>query len=145
MGRLGRYFPADIVQWTRDTELCDLNKERYPERSLLLCDTSVLLGVVEYLHDPALIFGALSRRTIYCLATYSTIEAYPARWDRWLNAFSKRQFVNLVASAGWVIGKTANVPHHNQLLVVLQNPKGRWLAVKKRIARQILQCRVPHE
>jgi len=44
------YFPADLVQWTNDTLLCDLNAGQYPLMKQPV-DTVVALGILEYVDD----------------------------------------------------------------------------------------------
>jgi hypothetical protein len=68
------YLPADLKQWTADTELCDLDAGRMPTRSLDLCEICVVLGVVDHLRDPETLIQYLSRRVEKVLISFTTTD-----------------------------------------------------------------------
>jgi hypothetical protein len=72
--RTAVYLPADLKQWTEDTELCDLDAGRLPTRSLDLCGICVLLGVIGHLRDPEALIQGLSQRVEKVLIAFTTTD-----------------------------------------------------------------------
>jgi hypothetical protein len=72
--RTAVYLPADLKQWTADTELCDLDAGRMPTRSLELCDVCVVLGVIGHLRDPEALIQNLSQRVEKVLISFKTTD-----------------------------------------------------------------------
>ena len=64
------YLPADLIQWTPDTEVCDVNAGHLPVRSLTLCDTCVMMGVIGRIRDPRWFFGELARHVEHLLFSH---------------------------------------------------------------------------
>jgi hypothetical protein len=83
-----RYFPADLTQWTDDTELCDINAGRFPESALSHCDTCVMLGVLEYLWSPVDVFRFLRKSVKTLIFTYNVTDWSTWRHPLWINALS---------------------------------------------------------
>lgn len=97
------YLPADLNQWTANTEVCDLNAMALPTRSLAACDVAVMLGVIEYLRDPAQVFSALATSAEHLVVSYRTNELRPQRKADWFNAYTLAQLVDLLTHAGFEI------------------------------------------
>jgi hypothetical protein len=72
--RTAVYLPADLKQWTDDTELCDLDAGRMPTRSLDLCGICVVLGVIGHLRDPEALIQNLSQRVEKVLISFKTTD-----------------------------------------------------------------------
>ena len=68
------YLPADLKQWTGDTELCDLDAGKMPTRSLELCGICVVLGVIGHLRDPEALIQNLSQRVEKVLISFKTTD-----------------------------------------------------------------------
>lgn len=104
-----RYLPADIRAWTEDTETCELNEGRLPLRSLSRCDVAVMLGVLEYIIDPATLLRNLHGYAEHLLLTYCVPELWTA--DRagygWVNALSEVDLRTLLADAGYTVVATS--------------------------------------
>ena len=64
------YLPADLNQWTPDTELCDLNSGKLPSQSLKLCDICVMMGLIGYLRDPKWLIRELAQYAEHVLISY---------------------------------------------------------------------------
>jgi hypothetical protein len=68
------YLPADLKQWTHDTELCDLDAGRMPDRSLDLCEICAVLGVIGHLRDPEALLQNLSQRVEKVLISFKSTD-----------------------------------------------------------------------
>jgi hypothetical protein len=72
--RTAVYLPADLKQWTPDTEICDLDAGKLPTRALDLCEICVVLGVVGHLRDPEALIQNLSQRVEKVLVSFKTTD-----------------------------------------------------------------------
>jgi len=105
------YRPADLVAWSGDCELVDLNfgpfpAGHYPDRHY---EVIAALGLLEYLHDPAALI-ATSRASAYRLiVTYPVVESglpiVARRGHGWMNDFDLAGFEGLLTGAGWRISQ----------------------------------------
>ena len=92
------YLPADVTKWHEGVELCDLNANQFPERSLAACDVAVLLGVLQVIRDPQALFHQLSERVEYVLISHRSKESNPS--DK-MQTFSNRQMETFLVEAGF--------------------------------------------
>jgi hypothetical protein len=95
-----RYIPADLVARDDRTHVCDLNRGEWPDVSAA---TVTLLGVLEYIFDPAALFKGLADRWPRVVLTYSPAELAPGQERRghgWVNALTSAELVALAQAAG---------------------------------------------
>jgi hypothetical protein len=97
------YLPADLRPWNNAVEVCDLNAGLLPERHLARCNVVTLLGVIEYIFDPARLLIGLGRRAETVVLSYNCTEL--ADVDRagfgWVNALTSEAVVDLLRQAGF--------------------------------------------
>jgi hypothetical protein len=65
-----RYLPSDLVQRTQETIVCDLNLRPLPDFSSLGATTTVLSGVLEYVHRVDEVALWLATVAPMCLVSY---------------------------------------------------------------------------
>jgi hypothetical protein len=83
------YLPADLKKWTADTALCELNKEEYPTKYLLMCDLCFILGVIEYICRPERLFEELAKRVESVILSYNIFSSgSDDRLKYWANSLS---------------------------------------------------------
>src|SRR6185312_321821 len=95
------YLPCDMKAWNETIEVCDINIEVLPAKSLAQCDIAVLLGVLEYLDDPARTLSALSTHAEAIVFSYHPREYGPPRTALWRNSLSYRDVTEMVQKAGY--------------------------------------------
>ena len=108
IGGRGHYTPADIVPWTPECLVIDLNQGIFPEGSY---DCIAMLEVLEFVHDVASVFGWAANTVEQLICSYrfsprgnSSRETGIGRHRRgWVNDFSEDQFHGLLSDAGWRI------------------------------------------
>ncbi len=98
-----KYFPADLVKWTEDTEQCDLNSGLFPVDSLRKSVLCVLLGVLEYVNDISSTITRLAASCPNILLTYHPLDRVKERHQNWRNSLTLADFYMLFADAGLVI------------------------------------------
>lgn len=79
-----KYLPADLKQWTPDTELCDLNAGLFPEAALAAADTCVILGVFEYLNEPEKVLSEIAKRCPRLVFSYHPLDLQDTWQDIWI-------------------------------------------------------------
>ena len=97
------YLPADLRQWTEDTETCDLNAGKLPLRSLTLSDTAVLIAVIQYLRDPNAVFAALAQYVEFLVLTYLPTDRSPRLAKYYLSYLSETELTALLTRNGFEI------------------------------------------
>ncbi len=108
------YIPADLVARDTRTLVCDLNAGQTPE---VEADVVVMLGVIEYLHDPQAVLDRLARRYRRLIATYTPVELNPQQDRRahgWFNDLTSAGLVEMAIAAGFQLD--AIVPFEVQRL-----------------------------
>ena len=113
------YLPADVREWTPDTVLCDLEGGILPLRYLVASDVCMMLGVVEYLSDPAAVFRLLAPSINRLLVTYAATDAKPDRNALWTSHLSKSEFEKTVEDAGFRITARHFIEDHLQIFLEL--------------------------
>ncbi|WP_443751196.1 class I SAM-dependent methyltransferase [Asticcacaulis solisilvae] len=95
------YIPCDLVARDGRTHVCDLNAGQLPDAE---ADIVVMLGVLEYIHDPEALFQRLASRWRRLILTYNAAELDAGR-DRllhgWFNALTSARLVAMAENAGW--------------------------------------------
>jgi len=117
-----RYLPVDLVDWTPDTVVCDLNVG-LPD-GFADADWVFALGVVEYLDDPAALLALVARHPARLIVSYAESarprRPPPADRMRRTNYQSLSEFEGLLASAGYVV--EAREPVHARCVVWRARP-----------------------
>ena len=128
-----RYLPADLRAWTEDTETCALN-------AVLRCDVAVMLGVLEYIVDPAALLARLSHYAEHLLLTYSAPELWAV--DRagfgWVNALGRQPLITMLAANGYHVTATS-VFEDRQLVIQAATRFGALQRLRRSAARQLLK------
>ena len=105
--RPSRYIPVDLVQRDERTRLLDLDEADLPAEWLAEVDLVVLLGVLEYLQEPARCLAAAARAGRAVLCSYNTAEYSPdrerRRRDGWVTDLDIDGFEQLARVAGFRI------------------------------------------
>jgi len=110
------YLAADLVQWAPDIEICDLNAGEFPDRYLAVADTSVMLGVIEYLERPKDVFERIAQSSERLLVSYNPTDLFPRRAPHWISHLSSRQLIDMLADASFDV-KRASVFDKRRLLL----------------------------
>ncbi len=135
-----RYLPADIHAWTEDTETCELNEGRLPRRSLLRCDVAVMLGVLEYIVDPASLLRHLHGYAEHLLLTYCTPELWTV--DRagfgWVNALSEADLRTLLADAGYAVAATSVFDDRQLILQAVNTGFAQLRRLRRSASRRLM-------
>lgn len=95
------YIPADIVARDERTLLCDLNRKVLPE---VTADVVVMLGVIEYIHDPVGLLSLISTRWSRLLMTYNPSDLDAGRDRRvhgWFCNLTSAEMVGSASSVGF--------------------------------------------
>ncbi|TWF57155.1 putative nucleotide-diphospho-sugar transferase [Neorhizobium alkalisoli] len=95
------YLPADLVPRDERTLKCDLNEGILPDRFAAVV---VMLGVLEYVHEPPILFERLAKRWSRLVMSYNPADLDHARDRRaqgWFNDLTSAQLVTMAAAAGF--------------------------------------------
>lgn len=117
------YLPADLRQWTEDTELCDLNRGQLPERALELCDVAVMIGVLYYVQDPEALFGHLSNYAEFVVFTYNPTDTHPKRKQHWICHMSEIELLGILARQGFGLHYRTQFGPNRRLLMRVRNKR----------------------
>ena len=98
------YFPLDDIPRNSFTVVCDLNNVMPPETG---ATAAAMLGVIEYLHDPASVLLHLSKQYMVLVVSYCFTDGPGAPANRrehgWVNDHSNREIVELFRNTGWSV------------------------------------------
>jgi hypothetical protein len=98
------YVPVDVTRRDERTLICDLNRDPPPLAEIAHADMISMLGVWEYLYEPAMVFRALASARKPLICSYCVTEM-TQHLDRgalgWVNAFSSAEFVAMAETAGF--------------------------------------------
>lgn len=98
------YLPADLKQWTSDTEICDLDAGNMPTRSLELCDICVMLGVIDHLLTPERAIEKLSWNVEKILISYNSTDfSRQGLGKNRVNAYSLTEIYAMLEGADFCI------------------------------------------
>jgi hypothetical protein len=116
------YLPADLKQWTPDTLPCELNQGLYPIRYLRMCDVCFVLGVIEYIWRPDLLFAVLGKHVEVVIFSYNVTDLFPAgRSTLGVNAFSESDLSSMAAAAGFEITDKVRPEDKTQIIIRAHN------------------------
>ncbi len=112
-----RYLPCDVVQRDHRTRVCDFNRGEYPDPEDATLVT--VLGVLEYLNDPAGFLQQLSVWGLPVILSYCVTEL-TADWNRtalgMANHLSQAELMKLLAQAGLQVKRQETVDGRQILL-----------------------------
>jgi Polysaccharide pyruvyl transferase len=100
------YWPVDIVRRDERTTVVDLNESELPSRLLQQADYATLLGVLEYMKDPAKLLTSLSAARIKLVCSYQLADNSSGETrtnNGWFNAFTAMQFSQLIRDCGYEV------------------------------------------
>ncbi|MES0812694.1 hypothetical protein ABLO27_24590 [Roseibium sp. SCPC15] len=121
------YVPCDVVARTEDTIIADLNKREFPTGNF---DTTLILGVLEYIPDINFVFEKLakqSRKVVfsYCVANIQTPEALSVRTtNRWLTHWNSKDLDTTFRRHRFKLAEVKTISrwtHSTQVLGILVN------------------------
>jgi hypothetical protein len=96
-----RYLPCDLVARDPRTLVCDLNRGELPPVD---ADVVSLLGVLEYVYDPAALMAGIAVRWRRMVLTYNPADLACGRDRRshgWVNDLTSAQLVSQAAASGF--------------------------------------------
>jgi hypothetical protein len=126
------YLPADVAAWTPDVEVCDLDNDDLPVRSLAVCDVAALLGVIAYLEAPERALRGIARFAEHLLLSYRTTELSPVRRPYWTNAYSLAELTEVLNRAGFEIATLRT--YNGQVVLLARNGSFRPEQAERRAA-----------
>jgi hypothetical protein len=92
------YVPADLFAWTSEVRHIDVDADRFPVGEF---GCAMLLGVIEYLRSPDLVFRFAKRHTRSMVVSYCHPRAAANSPERervgWVNSFTIEALTNLAA------------------------------------------------
>jgi hypothetical protein len=99
------YRPADLVQRTDDTAVCDFNKNQLPESYLIEADTVTLLGVLEYVYDVPWVLNSVREYIETLIVSYNPSDMiFHNRRERgWVNDYKLDEFVQMLVACGYIV------------------------------------------
>ncbi|MBN9657090.1 MAG: hypothetical protein J0H49_02875 [Acidobacteria bacterium] len=119
-----QYFPADLPKWSAEVIRVDLDAGEFPPGRY---DYVVLLGVLEYLTNPAAVVAAAADHTRTLIAGYSHPGPQSVISQRrnalWINDFYVDDLRALFRSTGWTIRSLQvykNTPTEREVIYVLE-------------------------
>jgi hypothetical protein len=95
------YYPCDMKPWNAAVEICDLNRGDWPVQSLSRSDIVVLLGVLEYLSEPAGVFEILSSFVPTIVFSYHPSDYGNSGNNLWYCALPRTEIVSALGMAGY--------------------------------------------
>lgn len=117
------YLPADLVAWTEETEVCDLNDGRYPVRSLQQATCCVMLGVVERLENMPAMFEEIAKYCEGFVFSYHPKDKHP-RAGRWGNHLREDELLANLCAAGMQI--VDRRPYRKGEVLYHAKPVAKW-------------------
>jgi len=130
------YLPMDLIRWTDDTLLCDINKQQLPADYLRLCDLCYVMGVIEYIYDPAWVLRALVDSSQGIVISYNAVDLSDVnrKWNGWVNDLTVEDLMALVRDSGFEIQAVAQF--EEQIIVKASNAN---YSVTRRQERELLR------
>jgi len=119
------YQPCDIVSRDERTLVCNLNQEAPPAAALAECDRVTMLGVLEYLYDPAKTLQLLARSGKPLLLSYCATDlgtGLDRRGLGWVNDFSIADLKRLFTDAGFNIRRAERIDGIQALFLLTPAP-----------------------
>lgn len=111
-----KYIPSDLVRRNGETIVFDINRDCWsiiPD-----VDTVFFSGVMEYVHDVSRVFKECAERSRSLIASYACSTSLnrnvtERRAHGWVNDFTRDEFVEIAAQAGWVV--SVEMPWRDQM------------------------------
>lgn len=101
------YIPVDMDARDARTRVIDLNEQALPAKWIDEVDVVALMGVLEYINDPAALVKSVADRKKPLICSYNVLEARSARRDlkrgRWRNDYTTAEIESLFAELGYAI------------------------------------------
>jgi hypothetical protein len=99
------YRPADLVQRSDDTAICDFNKKQLPESYLIEADTVTLLGVLEYIYDVPWVLNSVREYIETLIVSYNPSDMihHDRRERGWVNDYRLDEFVQMLVACGYIV------------------------------------------
>jgi hypothetical protein len=100
------YIPADLVQWRSHVHKADIDAGLFPDGEF---DYVAVLGVIEYLERPELLFKFARRAAKAMVISYchNRVAEQPARRPEfWVNDFSDDVFAGMIEASGWKVSRS---------------------------------------
>ena len=126
----GDYRPVDLFRRDKRTKVVDLNQQDIPRDWLEAADVATLLGVLEYLDDPARLFRRVADAGLALIFTYHPIDLAPAGEDRshlWSNAFTRTEVEALIADSGLTLVKRFHYSTNQMVFMAAPGKAPTWL------------------
>jgi len=128
------YLPCDVVARDDRTTICDLNLQPIPQAVLETSDFVTLLGVLEYLTQPADALRQLARagKTLlmsYCVADWTKALDRPSHG--WINNLTLDNLIALSSDAGYSVRRAERIDEYQVLLLLA--PRSPALPAPKRV------------
>jgi hypothetical protein len=118
------YIPMDVVARDERTIVCDLNVQAYPAVNGV--DHISMLGVLEYLNDPAAFWRWAAQKNVRLILSYIVFSpSFPLAKRRemgWVNDFGRDEIIAQAASAGFDLAHEETIPPDNTLFVFDRRP-----------------------
>ena len=99
------YTPADMTRWSEEVHQVDLDRHEFPPGTY---DVITLLGVLEYLQDPAWAVQRAAQSSTHLVTTYChplpDTDMERRRNNGWINALSPDDLKRMLAQGGWRLG-----------------------------------------
>ncbi len=131
-----QYVPSDLVARDARTRVCDLNRGELPSNDLGPGTTVTMLGVLEYLYDPAAVLAALARSGSSLLLTYCCAED-TTHLDRgalgWVNRFTRAEITALLQAGGFSVTRQDRVDGLQHLWIARPGPAPALAAAPLRV------------
>lgn len=134
-----RYQPADLVAFSKVTQMVDLNDGQFPTGAY---DVAVFLDVVEFLHDPERVLRAAATVADRLIVSYrpavvssphaapgpGSAESESRRGVGYFNDFDESGLVALLETSGWSIVDRRGDDKMLLFVATRRQPAGRGLA-----------------
>jgi len=137
------YLPADLVAWSPEVAVCELNANKWPSLYLYCCDIVYVLGVLEYLRKPREVLSHLAKFCPEIVISYNPSDMSDADREAfgWVNSFTGPSLLQLLQECGYQI-VSSTVFERTQLIVkarsTVESPGSVW---RRRLARRLLDIR----
>lgn len=133
------YLPADLVAWSPEVAICELNDNRWPQLYLECCDIVYILGVLEYLQSPKDVLSHLAESGPEIVISYNPSDLSDFDRERfgWVNSFPRDAFLQLLQDCAFDI-VSSDVFERTQVIVKARSTVRRiertW---RRRMARSL--------
>lgn len=120
------YLPVDIVRRDDRTTVVDLNENEIPSKLLQQADYATLLGVLEYLKDPAKLLTRLGSARVKLVCSYQLADRSSSETrahNGWFNAYTAAQFSQLIRDCGYEVERAKRMGEQGLYLLSPTRPE----------------------